>query len=33
MKDDLREIKGQINKVKEEEMDAFLGLNGMNNEK
>ena len=27
MRDDLGEIKGQINKVKEEEIDAFLGLN------
>ena len=30
MKDDLGEIKGQINKVKEEEIDAFLGLNFAN---
>ena len=30
MRDDLGEIKGQINKVKEEEIDAFLGFPGFN---
>ena len=32
MRDDLGEIKGQINKVKEEEIDAFLGFNGVHME-